>query len=103
MMLLLLRFTPNKTLEHAHRKMMIKSEVDILKTLDHPSIIKYKDYYEKSDTVYIILELFEGQPLSKYLEDRCGETPRWYNPALHIWNKRNKKKVSKLSEKEVKI
>ena len=47
---------------------MIQSEIEILKTLNHPNIIKYKDYYENDSKIYIILELFDGIPLNKYIE-----------------------------------
>ena len=78
----------NKTIENAHRKEMIKSEIEILKSLNHPSIIKYKDYYETDHKIYIILELFEGIPLNKFIEDKCGETPRYQSSSLQIWSKR---------------
>jgi len=55
-------------LENAHRREMIQSEIDILKTLNHRSIIKYKDFHEDAHKIYIILELFKGVPLNQYVE-----------------------------------
>ena len=81
-----------KAIEHAHRREMIQSEIEILKSLNHPSIIKYKDYYETDITIYIILELFEGLPLNRYIEDRCGETPRYESSPLQIWSKKMRDK-----------
>ena len=82
MRLLLSKSIQNKTLEHAHRKEMIKSEVEILKMLNHASIIKYKNYYETEDTIYIILELFEGIPLNEYIENRWEKLQDFYSVIL---------------------
>jgi len=41
----------------------VKQEIDILKTLDHPNIIKYIDTFEDQKYIYIISELCPGGEL----------------------------------------
>jgi len=38
----------------------IKEEVKILSNLDHPNIVKYFEYFEDSENIYIVTELLEG-------------------------------------------
>jgi calcium/calmodulin-dependent protein kinase I len=41
----------------------LKSEISILKSIDHPNIIKYVDDFEDEDNVYVCLELMGGGEL----------------------------------------
>lgn len=43
------------------------SEIEILKCLDHPNIIKYIENFEDEDNLYIILEICDGQELFQKL------------------------------------
>nr|CEL76886.1 TPA: ULK kinase [Toxoplasma gondii VEG] len=42
---------------------MIKSEVNILKDLDHPNVVKYVDFFEDRHFFYAVLELCDGGEL----------------------------------------
>ena len=49
---------------------MIKNEIDILKTCQHPNIVKLYDVFEDIERIHIIMELIEGPDLFCYLEKR---------------------------------
>jgi calcium-dependent protein kinase len=38
----------------------LQNEIDILKTVDHPNIVKLYDVYEDEDTYYLVMELMLG-------------------------------------------
>lgn len=38
----------------------IRSEIDIMRTLDHPNIVKYIAHYEEENYWFVVLELMEG-------------------------------------------
>ncbi|KAF3695247.1 Serine/threonine-protein kinase Chk2 [Channa argus] len=40
-----------------------KTEIEILKRVDHPCLIKTEDFYQTEDSYYIVLELMEGGEL----------------------------------------
>ena len=41
----------------------LKEEVQVLRTVDHPNIIKLYEFYEESDKFYMVTELMEGGEL----------------------------------------
>ena len=43
-------------------------EINLLKKLDHPNIVKYYDYFEDEDHIYIIMEYLEGCTLKQYIK-----------------------------------
>lgn len=45
----------------------LKSEVEILKQMDHPNIVKLIRYLPYQDCIFLITELVEGQDLKNYL------------------------------------
>jgi len=47
----------------SHKPEMLKNEVDILLTLDHPHIIKLLDLFDTPDTLYLVMELVTGGEL----------------------------------------
>ena len=47
---------------------LFKEEINILKTINHPNIVKLYDYYETNKNIYIIMEYIEGGTLKQYLE-----------------------------------
>ena len=47
----------------------IKEEVNILKELNHPNILKYYDYIETNTKLYIIMEDLKGGTLRKWLKE----------------------------------
>nr|XP_040052093.1 serine/threonine-protein kinase Chk2-like [Gasterosteus aculeatus aculeatus] len=40
-----------------------ETEIEILKRVDHPCLIKTEDFYQTEDSYYIVLELMEGGEL----------------------------------------
>ena len=46
---------------------MMNKEVSIYKSLNHPNIIKYYTSFVESQTLYIVMELIEGQTLADYI------------------------------------
>eukprot|EP00906_Rhabdomonas_costata_P032632 RCo045969 len=42
----------------------LKTEIDLLKVLHHPNIVKYKDHEEAKGKLYIIMEYMEGGSLA---------------------------------------
>ncbi|XP_062822722.1 serine/threonine-protein kinase Chk2-like isoform X2 [Anolis carolinensis] len=66
-----------KCLLENDRPLNVETEVEILKKVDHPCLIKIKDFYEGED-FYIVLELMEGGELfykvrrpAKLSEETC--------------------------------
>ena len=49
-------------------KKIIK-EINLLKNLDHPNIVKYYDYFEEEDYIYIMMEYLEGCTLKQYIQN----------------------------------
>ena len=45
------------------------SEINILKTLDHPHILKIYEYYEDEDSYYIVMDFYEGGELFQKIID----------------------------------
>ena len=43
-------------------------EINLLKKLDHPNIVKYYDYFEDEENIYIIMEYLEGCTLKQYIK-----------------------------------
>ena len=49
------------------------NEIDILRALKHPNIVKLYDFYEDSKHFHIILEYLDGRDLFGYLESRLSD------------------------------
>ena len=43
---------------------MIQNEIDILKLVDHPNIVKLYDVYDDENYIYLVMELLEGGEVS---------------------------------------
>ena len=50
----------------------IKEEVNILKELNHPNILKYYDYIETTLKLYIIMEDLKGGTLRKWINENIN-------------------------------
>lgn len=46
------------------------TEIKVLKTLQHPNIIRFEDTYETNDRIYIIMELMKGGELFDYVVEK---------------------------------
>ena len=51
----------------------VKDEVNILKNLSHPNIIKFYDFYESVSKLYIIMELAEGESLYEWINSHYNK------------------------------
>lgn len=47
----------------------IIKEINLLKHLDHPNIVKYYDYFEEEEYIYLMMEYLEGGTLKKYMQE----------------------------------
>ena len=47
----------------------IINEINVLKHLDHPNIVKYYNYFEEEDKIFIIMEYLDGGTLKEYLKN----------------------------------
>lgn len=43
------------------------NEINILKSLDHPNIVKIHEFFDHGNRIFIIMEYLEGEPLLEYL------------------------------------
>ncbi|KAG5177373.1 kinase-like domain-containing protein [Tribonema minus] len=55
----------------------LRREIDTLRKLEHPNIVKFQDFVETADTIYVVMELVTGGELFDYLiENGCMEEQR---------------------------
>lgn len=62
------------------RQASLRDEVEILKRLHHPCVIRIEDVYETADVLYIVLELVEGGELF----DRVVSVTRFEEPTAKL-------------------
>lgn len=62
----------------------ISKEVTILKSLDHPNIVKFYTSFAEEDFVYIIMELHEGLSLTDYIQSLSEKKQRVKEEV--VWN-----------------
>ena len=60
------------------------SEVNILRSLDHPNIVKYYETYEDDYYVHIVMEYLQGDDLYKLLLQQEKELKEWINLCLEV-------------------
>ena len=51
-------------------KASLQNEIDVLRFIDHPNLIKLDSVYENENSFFMIFELFEGGNLRDYIEER---------------------------------
>ena len=52
---------------------IFKREIELLKNLEHPNIVKYYNYLKEENYIYIIMEYLEGDTLRKYLKENSDK------------------------------
>ena len=52
-----------------HRRARLKSEIELLKTLDHPNIVRLLEVYESDERVYLVFEYKNGD-LYNYIQTK---------------------------------
>ena len=45
----------------------LKNEIKLMQEVDHPNIVKYYEYYDDENYIYICMELCTGGDLYKYM------------------------------------
>ena len=62
-------------INHSEKKYSnIIKEISLLKNLDHPNIVKYYDYFEEEDFIYLMMEYLEGGTLKQYINSKSDIT-----------------------------
>ena len=62
-------------INHSEKKYSnIIKEINLLKNLDHPNIVKYYDYFEEEDFIYLMMEYLEGGTLKQYINNKSDIT-----------------------------
>ena len=51
-------------------KVLIRSEIDIMKLCHHPNIIRLLDHFENSEYIFIVMEYISGGTLTQFLKKR---------------------------------
>jgi len=69
-----------KTFSVGPRQASLRDEVEILKRLHHPCVIRIEDVYETAEVLYIVLELVEGGELF----DRVVSVTRFEEPTAKL-------------------
>ena len=46
----------------------IIKEINLLKSLDHPNIVKYYDFFQEEEYIYLMMEYLEGCTLKQYIK-----------------------------------
>ena len=44
-------------------------EINLLKSLDHPNIVKYYDFFQEEEYIYLMMEYLEGCTLKQYIKN----------------------------------
>ena len=54
---------------NAENKKSVIKEIELLKNLEHPNIVKYYNFLKEDNHIYIIMEYLEGSTLRQYMRD----------------------------------
>ena len=49
-------------------------EINLLKNLDHPNIVKYYDYFQEENYIYLMMEYLDGCTLKQYIQNNQNIT-----------------------------
>lgn len=60
----------NKNTVKPDEKVLLRTEIAVLKLMDHPHIIKMLNLYESKDTIYIVMEMLKGGELFERIVGR---------------------------------
>ena len=72
------------------------NEVNVLKEMDHPNIIRIFEFYEDEESYHIVTELWEGGELFDYLtelgsvtENVAADIMKQLISAIRFWHEKN--------------
>ena len=60
-------------LNSSHKLESLRAEIDIMRKIDHPYIIKLYDVIEESKSIMLCLEYVSGGSLRQYLKKKCNK------------------------------
>jgi calcium-dependent protein kinase len=66
---------------HETESLLLKQEVDILKNLNHPNIMKLYEIFENNRSLYLVTELCDGCEL---FDEICAKTKFNENDAARV-------------------
>ena len=64
----ILKLEDDERLSKEEKEKYFKSEIELLKKLNHPNIVKYYKSFREDDQLYIIMEYFDNGDLSDYVK-----------------------------------
>ena len=64
----ILKLEEDERLSKEEKEKYFKSEIELLKKLNHPNIVKYYKSFREEDQLYIIMEYFDNGDLSDYVK-----------------------------------
>ena len=64
----ILKLEDDERLSKEEKEKYFKSEIELLKKLNHPNIVKYYKSFREDDHLYIIMEYFDNGDLSDYIK-----------------------------------
>jgi len=68
-----IKFVSNDVMEsNPYAKANLEEEVKVLLAIDHPNVVKLKDYFENSKGIYVVMEYCEGGTLTELVEKEKG-------------------------------
>jgi serine/threonine protein kinase len=62
---------------NAEDKLALQNEIDIMKQIDHPNIVKLHTIQEDDKYVYIIMELLHGGEVSWRNRESCSSSTKF--------------------------
>ncbi|EGG22862.1 putative protein serine/threonine kinase [Cavenderia fasciculata] len=57
-------------------KAALQTEIEIMKKIDHPNIVKMYEYFESTDKIYLVVELVTGGPLFDKIMEKKSFTEK---------------------------
>ena len=65
------------------KKNLIKKEIEILKEVHHPNIVKFYTSFEKDNMIYIVIEYIDGKNLDEIISE--AKEKKTYLPEKLVW------------------
>jgi calcium-dependent protein kinase len=56
-----------------NKKKSLISEIEMLRAIDHPNIVRIHEYFENPSCFFIVMDLIEGEPLVEYIVKNLTE------------------------------
>lgn len=63
-------FSKDNLLSQSKGKSMVMNEITIMKSIDHPNILKLEEIHETKNSIYLVLELLQGGELFSHISKK---------------------------------